>query len=170
MKTFIVSAVATVFALAVGIIAGRQVDGLQLKAANLPLQQPVIPEAPPPAQQKVVTDFDGHDLNNDLEPENPQSKRSPLVPVDPVRKAAANSAGIYQTVSKWAYTAAWIIPVVWVIALYRKLKRAVIRRIEELRHESECGEPNELQSEAGERDGIPDGQGDAGAAPESPPA
>jgi len=168
MKTFIASLVATLLALAVGFIMGRQVNELQLKASNLPLQRPVMPEPPPPAQQKVVTDFD--DPNNLFEPVIPNSTTCDLIPVDPVRRAAAQSATTYQTVSKWAYTAAWIIPVVWVIAFYLKVKRAVMRRIEELRHESECGDPHELQSEACERNSIPDGQGDAGAAPESPPA
>jgi hypothetical protein len=168
MRITIVSLVATILALAIGIIAGRQVEGLQNKAAALPLQRPVMPEPTPPAQQKVVDDF--NDPNNQVEPVTPKSTTADLTPVDPVRKAAANSAGMYQTVSKWAYTAAWIIPALGAIALYRKLKRAVVRRMEELRHETECGEPNELQPEAGERDGLPDGQGDAGSAPESPPA
>jgi hypothetical protein len=167
MKTFIASVVATFLALAVGIVAGRQVDGLQRKAAELPTQPVVIPQTPP-AHQRVMTDFD--DPNTLFQPVTPDSPKGPLEPTDPVRKAAAESAATYKTVSQWAYTVAFIIPVVWVFAMYRKLKRAVMQRIEEVRHESECGEPNELQSEACERNSIPDGQGDAGAAPEPPPA
>jgi hypothetical protein len=154
MKTFIVSLVATLLALAVGIIAGRQVNGLQNKAANLPTKPVVIPEAPPPAQQRVVTDFD--DPNTLFQPVDPERPKGPLEPADPARKAAAESAATYQRVSQVAYAAAWIIPVVWVIAFYRKVKRAVMRRIEELSHESETHQ----------RDGVLDGGEPAGDSPE----
>jgi hypothetical protein len=151
MKTFIASLVATLLALATGIIAGRQVDGQQRKAANLPTKPVVIPEAPPPAQQRVVTDFD--DPNTLFQPVTPDSPKGPLEPTDPDRKAAAVSAATYKTVSQWAYTVAVIIPVVWVFAIYRKLKRAVMQRVKELEHESEINQ----------RGGVRDGQGDAGA-------
>jgi hypothetical protein len=151
MKTFIASVVATFLALAVGIVAGRQVSELQNKAAALPSQRPVMPEPPPPAQQRVVADFD--DPNTLFQPVTPDSPKGPLEPTDPDRKAAAVSAATYKTVSQWAYTVAFIIPVVWVFAIYRKLKRAVMQRIKELEHESEINQ----------RGGVRDGQGDAGA-------
>lgn len=116
---------------------------LMNKAAGLPDERPRMPEWMPPAQQKVLDDF--NDPNNQFEPLKEEGNK--LVPVDPERRAAAEWAEICRTVSQTTYIAVWLIPAMGIIALCRKPKLALVRKRERVGHAPEGTEQNGVPDE-----------------------
>lgn len=96
----------------VGRSAANKADELTRYSAYLPPRNVPGPESiPPDAPQRVVTDLD----------DNPFSHRDSsgvLIPKDPKRRAAMETADAYMQLSTFAYAMCWIIPLLLAAGLF----------------------------------------------------